>query len=205
MRTREKIADAALTLFSTRGFKGTSMKNIAAAVGIKDSSVYKHFKSKQEIFDTIVHNMYSHMGRLVEKLGIPHDDDFQTASRFYETLSLAGLKKLSRNVFLFYLTDNYISRFWRMANIEQYRNPHIYAIFRRVFMEDAIDYQKKLFQIMMDTGVFIKADPEVVAINFYAPIFLLLSKYAGRIDGKDEALAILDRQVEEFYRIYRVK
>ena len=61
MTTKERIADEALTLFSTRGYKGTSVKNIAAAVGIKDSSLYKHFKSKKDIFDTIVTEMQNRM------------------------------------------------------------------------------------------------------------------------------------------------
>ena len=41
--TRDKILNAALDLFSTGGYEGVSVKQIAAAVGIKDSSLYKHF------------------------------------------------------------------------------------------------------------------------------------------------------------------
>lgn len=41
MTTKERIADEALTLFSRRGYKGTSVKSIADAGGIKDSSIYK--------------------------------------------------------------------------------------------------------------------------------------------------------------------
>ena len=51
MTTKEKITKEALTLFAEKGYKGTSVKNIADAVGIKDASLYNHFKSKQEIFD----------------------------------------------------------------------------------------------------------------------------------------------------------
>ena len=54
MTTKEKITEEALTLFAEKGYKGTSVKNIADAVGIKDASLYNHFKSKQEIFDSIV-------------------------------------------------------------------------------------------------------------------------------------------------------
>ena len=47
MSTKERIVEEALTLFSSRGYQGTSVKNIADAVGIKDSSLYKHFKAKR--------------------------------------------------------------------------------------------------------------------------------------------------------------
>ena len=49
MTTKERITEEALTLFSTNGYQGTSVKSIADAVGIRDASLYKHFKSKQEI------------------------------------------------------------------------------------------------------------------------------------------------------------
>lgn len=45
MTTKEKITEEALTLFAEKGYKGTSVKNIADAVGIKDASLYNHFKS----------------------------------------------------------------------------------------------------------------------------------------------------------------
>ena len=49
MTTKERIIEEALTLFAEKGYQGTSVKNIADAVGIKDSSLYKHYKSKLEL------------------------------------------------------------------------------------------------------------------------------------------------------------
>lgn len=48
-RRRDQIAAAALDLFEARGFHGTSMEDIAAAVGMRASSLYNHYKSKQEL------------------------------------------------------------------------------------------------------------------------------------------------------------
>lgn len=206
MTTKEKITKEALDLFSKKGFKGTSVKNIADAVGIKDASLYNHFKSKQEIFDSIVELISKHISELSETLGMPQDDgQYATASIFYEKLDLENLKELSRKVFIFYLTDPYISKFWRIAHMEQYSNPQIYTMFRKIFMEDAISYQERLFSEMMDQGVFYPGDAKAAAINFYAPVFLLLSKYNDQPENADEALEILDNQIEEFYRIYRIK
>ena len=55
MTTKERIVEEALTLFSVKGYKGTSVKDIAGAVGSKDSSIYKHFTGKQEILDAQLH------------------------------------------------------------------------------------------------------------------------------------------------------
>ena len=125
MTTKERIIDEALTLFSVKGFKGTSVKNIADAVGIKDSSLYKHFKSKREIFDTIVAKVGEKMQALSENVGIPTEENLEEAVAYYGKLSEKQLQELSKKIFLFYLEDDFMSRFWRMANIEQYQNSEI--------------------------------------------------------------------------------
>lgn len=203
MTTKEKIADEALTLFSIRGYKATTVKAIAHEVGIKDSSLYKHFSSKKEIFDTIVEQMWEKMAQMSKDIGLPDENDFLNAAFKYGNMSLSELQSFSRMIFLFYLKDDFISRFWRLANMEQYRDPEIYEIYRNIFMEESIAYQTRLFEEMIKQGSFAAHDPQAMAMNFYAPIFFLLSKYNGRPEEEFEALEILDRQVVEFYHLYR--
>ena len=204
MNTKERIVDEALTLFSVQGFKGTTVKNIADAVGIKDSSIYKHFKSKQEILDAIVDQMKGRMEELSGTLGIPQDIDEDSVMTAYKDLSLQELQEISRKAFLFYLKDEFMSRFWRLSQMEQYQNREIYDIYRSIFFEQSIRYQTELFADMIRQGAFREADPEVVAVNFYAPIYFLLSKYQEESDV-EEALRMLDKQIEEFYHIYKKK
>jgi AcrR family transcriptional regulator len=51
--TREKIMDAAIKLFSDRGYKEVSMRDLAKMVGIKASSIYNHFPSKHRILQSL--------------------------------------------------------------------------------------------------------------------------------------------------------
>ena len=51
---RERILEAAILLFSERGFSAVSQREIAAAVGIKAASLYNHFPSKEAILEEIV-------------------------------------------------------------------------------------------------------------------------------------------------------
>lgn len=206
MTTKEKITEEALTLFAEKGYKGTSVKNIADAVGIKDASLYNHFKSKQEILDSIVELISKHISNLSQILGLPQEDETDIPSfDYFRKIGLDELKKVTRESFEFYLTDSYISRFWRIAQIEQYANPEIYSMFRKIFMEDAISYQETLFQEMMKQGVFYPGDAKATAISFYAPIYLLLSMYSNQPERKDEAIEVLDRQIEDFFHIHRKK
>lgn len=74
MTTKEKITEEALTLLAKKGYKDTSVKNIADAVGIKDASLYNHFRRRQEIFDSIVELISKHISGLSETLGVPQYD-----------------------------------------------------------------------------------------------------------------------------------
>lgn len=69
--TRRRTLDAALDLFAARGFAGTTMREIARAVGVRESALYNHFPSKEAIFEALL----SELGpggalRLVESLDV---------------------------------------------------------------------------------------------------------------------------------------
>ena len=203
MTTKERITEEALTLFSIKGYKGTSVKSIADAVGIKDSSLYKHFSCKKDILDTVVQEMENRMSGLSFQVGLPSGKSCEAEAKAYGKLTVNGLRTLSRQIFLFYLKDDFASRFWKMAMMEQYHSPEIYTVYHRIFMDESITYQTNLFREMTQQGYFDSADPQVMAINFYSPIFFLLTKYMAEPEKEDTAQALLDKQVTEFYRIYR--
>ncbi len=51
--TRDRMLEAALELFGRQGFKATTVREIAAAVGVRDSAIYAHFAGKQAIYDEL--------------------------------------------------------------------------------------------------------------------------------------------------------
>lgn len=54
LATPERILDASILLFSDQGYERTSVKQIAQAIGLTESAIYRHFKSKEEILDAII-------------------------------------------------------------------------------------------------------------------------------------------------------
>ncbi|MBR6497363.1 MAG: helix-turn-helix transcriptional regulator, partial [Methanomicrobium sp.] len=54
MSTKDRILDAALTLFSENGYDGTSVEQIADFVGIRAPSLYKHYAGKEEILNALI-------------------------------------------------------------------------------------------------------------------------------------------------------
>lgn len=53
-KRREQILHTAVNLFSNKGFEGTTTKEIARAVGVSEAMVFKHFASKDELYEAII-------------------------------------------------------------------------------------------------------------------------------------------------------
>lgn len=204
MTTKERILEEALTLFSRQGYKATGVRQIAAAVGIRDASLYKHFKSKEDIFRGIMALIEEHIGGFSPELGLPRweGESLDADTEPLVHLDLETMKAISRKAFLFYLTDPYLSRFRRLAHLERYREPEIYRRYYKLFMEDAVSYLTRLFEVLMKRGTFRQGDPRGAALHYYAPIYFLLDQYEGCEERAEEAAAILDQQIEAFYSLY---
>ena len=52
--TRERILDAAEQVFADCGYEGTTLREIAALVGIREPSLYGHFASKDAIYEAVI-------------------------------------------------------------------------------------------------------------------------------------------------------
>jgi AcrR family transcriptional regulator len=53
---REQILQTAVSLFSQRGFKGTTTKEIAKAAGVSEAIIFRHFATKDELYGAILHS-----------------------------------------------------------------------------------------------------------------------------------------------------
>jgi len=116
--TREKILTAAAELFAGKGFYAVSVREISRAVGIKESSLYNHFKNKEHLLEEILHNFQSEW------------DIFLDQFLYEETSSLiktrqAGEDFLLRefNRFLKFWNKPQRKNMWLIISIEQHRNP----------------------------------------------------------------------------------
>src|SRR5215207_2497876 len=51
---RRQIAEVAMRLFSERGFRGTTTKEIAQAAGVSEAIIFRHFATKEELYTAII-------------------------------------------------------------------------------------------------------------------------------------------------------
>ena len=55
--TKERILDAALVSFAENGYKGTNLRDLAAGMGLSKSALYRHYESKEEIWNAVIDRM----------------------------------------------------------------------------------------------------------------------------------------------------
>lgn len=61
MSTKNEIEKAAITLFSLKGIKATTIRNIASAVSLTEGALYKHYSSKEELARSVFEDRYHHI------------------------------------------------------------------------------------------------------------------------------------------------
>ena len=83
--TKEKILEEALKLFAQSGYMGTSMNDIASKLGVTKAALYKHYKSKQEILDSIIEKMNELDIARVKLYEMPEGDLEKVTAEYKET------------------------------------------------------------------------------------------------------------------------
>lgn len=202
--TREIILEEALNLFAVKGYQSVTVKEIAKAVGIKDSSLYKHFASKQAIYDTLLAWMNQKFEETVSFYRLPQGE-IESVAREYGRNDLVWLKKACEAVFLFFLKDPQAAKFRRMLTIEQYKSDDAAKTLYNWFFNDAILFQTDLFREMIKQGSFRDGPPQIIALQFYGPFYTLLCQYDQRPEKEAEALALLMAHIEQFAAIYQIR
>lgn len=202
--TKQIILEEALSLFAVHGYDGVSVKDIANAVGIKDSSLYKHYKSKQEIFKTLLSGMNERFEQTVAFYKLPQGEITKVAKEYGEN-DLNWLKKVVEAIFLFFTEDEYATKFMHLLMIEKYKNSTAARLFEEWFIDGALSFQTELFAQMMHEGYFRQAPPRAVATQFYGPILLLILMYDSKPEKREESLKLLNSHIEEFAKSYSIK
>lgn len=172
MDTKEKIIWEALELFSSRGYGAVSMREIARAVGIRESSLYNHFSGKREIFDAIVDICWKKAEEYYHGRSLPFSPGEDLTA--FEQDGYA-LEKSVLEVFRFFFEDPWNTRFRRLLTVSQFEDQRAAELYRQLYCQYPIEMQANIFSQLMDRGIFRPADPQTLALGFYGSVFLLLN------------------------------
>lgn len=172
MDTKEKIIWEALELFSSRGYGAASMREIARAVGIRESSLYNHFAGKREIFNAIVDICWQKAEEYYRGRSLPFSPGEPACA--FERQGQA-LEESVLEVFRFFFQDPWNTRFRRLLTLSQFEDPQAAELYRRLYCQYPMEMQAEIFSQLMEKGVFRLGDPRALALEFYGGVFLLLN------------------------------
>ncbi|MGN0696021.1 MAG: TetR/AcrR family transcriptional regulator [Oscillospiraceae bacterium] len=185
---RDRILDSALTLFAEKGYDGVGVDLIAENAGMKGPSLYKHFKGKEDILDS-----------LIEKVERYYQDNFGSVLAPGKIPdSMDELMALSLKRIGFTLHDPMIKKVRRMLTMEQFRSHRIALLTTKYNIDSVQGIYHKLFQSMMDNGIMRKTDPELLSMSFAAPISLIIQMCDREPEREQEAM----ERIKEYFRFF---
>lgn len=190
---KEEILIVALHLFARDGYEAVSVSQIAGELDMTKGALYRHYKSKRDIFDSIVKRMEQQDSEQARENEVPEESIEKTPEE-YQNVSFDDFVEYSKSMFEYWTEDDFASSFRKMLTLEQFRNEEMQNLYQQYLVSGPAEYVKDLFKNME-----IK-NPEEEAVKFYANMFFYYSVYDGATDktkAKCQFEYMLDKIVEE--------
>lgn len=184
--TKERILAAALEMFSQNGYAGTNIRELSASLGLVKSGVYKHYESKEAIWNALLDQMIAYYG---EHFGSP--DHLPPVPDSPEELT-----RLTMHMVNITVHDEKIIMTRKVLTLEQFRDDRARDLATKHFLTGLTEMFTQIFTGMMEKGVLRKDDPKMLAFAYTAPISALIH-LCDREPGKTEDAL---KQAEEFSR-----
>jgi Transcriptional regulator len=189
---KEPLVEAARNLFSIKGYDGTSVDEIAEAVGVKGPTIYKYFRNKEDLLKAVIDCAEDEYMRGMEVArDIP--DRIHTGEDF-KGYVLASLN--------FTLNNETAKKMRRLTTIEQFRNEALSKQTTRHQLTYLKDLYTSIFQKMMERGEMIEGDASIYALQFISPITIMIQYMEREPDKKDEAFEMINKHIDVFIDLY---
>ena len=190
--TKERILAAALELFSERGFAGTNIRELSASLGMGKSSLYRHFESKEAIWNALLDEMIAYYGA---RFGSP--EHLPPVPE-----SLEGLVQMTMQMANLTIRDENIIKTRKLLSIEQYRDERARDLATKHVLTGLTDMFTQLFSAMMDRGLLRRDDAHMLAFAYTAPISALIHLCDREPERTAEAMAQIEAFSRHFIKIY---
>ncbi len=184
--TKERILTAALEMFSQKGYEGTNIRELSASLGLVKSGIYKHFESKEAIWNALLDRMIAYYGeRFGSEEHLPPVPD--SPEEFIAmTMRMADIT----------IHDEQIVKTRKVLTLEQFRDVRARELATKHFLTGLTEMFTRIFTGMMEKGVLREDDPKMLAFAYTAPISALIHLCDREPEKTEDAL----KQIEEFNR-----
>ena len=192
--TKERILAVALEMFSQNGYTGTNIRELSASLGLVKSGVYKHFESKEAIWNALLDQMIAYYG---EHFGSPeHLPPVPD--------SLEGLVAMTMQMVNITVHDEKIIMTRKVLTLEQFRDQRACELATKHFLTGLTDIFTHIFVGMMDKGLLRKDDPRMLAFSYTTPISALIYLCDREPEKTADAIAQIEAFSRHFIKVYGV-
>lgn len=190
--TKENILMTSLHLFARDGYEAVSVSTISGELGMTKGALYKHYKNKRDIFDSIVERMYKIDAERSVQYKVPDSLKNEGIAVSWDTV-----KQFTVAQYKFWTEDDFAQNFRKMLTLEQYRNEEMAKLYQSCIAAGPVAYMENIFSQMMADGNMKKADSKLLATEFFAPMYLLIG-ISDHSENKEQNLELLNRHIERF-------
>ena len=193
--TKERILAAALEMFSKNGYAGTNIRELSASLGLVKSGVYKHFESKEAIWNALLDRMIAY-----------YADHFGSAEHLPPVPdSLEELTQMTMKMVNFTVHDEKIIMTRKVLTLEQYRDARACELATKHFLTGLTEMFTHIFTGMMEKGLLRKDDPEMLAFAYTAPISALIHLCDREPEKTEDAIRKIEAFSRHFIATYGMK
>ena len=193
--TKERILALALDKFSQNGYAGTNVRELTASLGLVKSSMYRHFESKEEIWNSLLDEMIAY-----------YDERFGSPEHLPPVPdSLDDLLAMTMHMVDFTIHDEKIVMVRKLLTIEQFRDDRARDLATKHFLTGLKEMFTHIFAGMMDKGLLLRDDPAMLAFAYTAPISALIHLCDREPEKTDAAIAQVEAFSRHFIKVYGVK
>ena len=195
MSTRDKIMDVALHMFSERGYEAVSIRDICGEVGIKESTLYYHFKNKKDILDSLIAKFREHIDSL-----LVHVDEITAGTDKKKKMKgdEIGAQMMDSYMMDSYLFDPFCNLMLRLMMIEQFHNEELRELYEKTLFTDPYEIQLNVFNRLATIGTVPAEDVEWIVRETHSFMTMLTFKYLLNGDLTEERKAAYHKEVFDY-------
>ena len=173
MTTKEKILIVALKLFAKSGFEAVSVSNISFELGITKGALYRHYKSKRDIFQSILLKMEENDTKRAKEFKVP-EEEYSKMPQKYKNTSFVDLIYYTRKQFEYWTEDEFASNFRKMITLEKYRDKEMEKLYKNYLSTGVLSYLEDIFREINFGKI---KDYKLLAIEFFSTFYMLIDIY----------------------------
>ena len=193
--TKERILMEALEMFSQKGYEGTNIRELSASLGLVKSGIYKHYESKEAIWNALLDRMIAYYG-----------EHFGSAERLPPAPdSLEDFVSMTMRMVNLTIHDEQIVKTRKVLTLEQYRDDRARDLATKHFLTGLTEIFTHIFAGMMDKGLVKRDDPAMLAFAYIAPISALIHLCDRQPEKTEDAVRKIEAFSRHFIATYGVK